>query len=163
MERMKHYRVGYGTDLHRLEPNGRPLVLGGVLVEHPKGFGPVAHSDGDVLLHAVIDALLGAACMGDIGTHFPDSDPRWKDADSSELLELALAMTNLHICNVDIVINCDRPKIGPYRNEIASNVSRLLGMVSGGVNIKAKSFEGLPLQGGVEAIYVQAVLLAQLA
>ncbi len=162
MEALNGIRVGFGTDLHKLEANDRPLILGGVRVPHPENFGPVSHSEGDVVLHAVTDALLGAAGLGDIGTLFPDSDPAYRDADSSELLRTAFDMARIVPINIDIVINCDRPKIGPHRSAMAASIARLLGIPEQRVNVKAKTFESLFPRGATEAIFVQVALLARI-
>jgi 2-C-methyl-D-erythritol 2,4-cyclodiphosphate synthase len=163
MEELNGIRVGFGTDLHRLEANGRPLMLGGVRVPHPEGFGPVSHSDGDAVLHAVTDALLGASGLGDIGTHFPDSDPAYRDVGSSELLHRAFEMAKIHPINIDIVINCDRPRIGPHRVAIAGRIAELLGVPAERVNVKAKTFESIFPRSEAEAIFVQVALLARVA
>ncbi len=154
-------RIGFGTDLHRLERNGRKLVLGGVELEHPEGFGPVSHSDGDALLHALCDALLGAFGLGDIGTHFPDTDERFRDAPSTRLLRETLRMCPpMRIVNVDMVVQCDRPRLGPRRKEIVKSVAALLETEENRVNLKAKTWEGTLSEG--EAVSVSVVLLAEL-
>jgi 2-C-methyl-D-erythritol 2,4-cyclodiphosphate synthase len=136
-------RIGYGFDSHAFKP-GVPLVIGGLAIEHSEGLA--GHSDGDVLLHAITDALLGAVSAGDIGTFFPPSDPRWKGAASSIFLQTALeevATAGYKIVNIDTVLVMARPKIVPIANELRESVSRLLGVKPGEVGIKAKTPEGL--------------------
>ncbi len=136
-------RIGYGFDSHAFKP-GVPLVVGGLKMEHPEGLA--GHSDGDVLLHAITDALLGAVSAGDIGTFFPPSDPRWKDADSSLFLATALeevAVAGYRIVNIDTVLVLAAPKIGPVAGELRERVAELLGIRPGEVGIKAKTPEGL--------------------
>lgn len=146
--------VGIGFDIHRLGP-GRKLLLGGVEIPHPAGL--VGHSDGDVLLHAVIDALLGAAGLGDIGTRFPDTDPAWKDVSSETLLEKILPDVRKagRVVNVDVTLVAEAPKIGPYREAIRRRLAARLG--TGRVSIKAKTMEGLGPIGAGEAIACYAV------
>jgi 2-C-methyl-D-erythritol 2,4-cyclodiphosphate synthase len=136
-------RIGYGFDSHSFKA-GVPLMIGGLKIEHPEGLA--GHSDGDVLLHAITDALLGAVSAGDIGTFFPPSDPRWKGAASSVFLQTALeeVMTaGYKIVNVDTVLVLARPKIVPIAGEIRERVAELLGVKPGEVGIKAKTPEGL--------------------
>ncbi len=136
-------RIGYGFDSHAFKA-GVPLILGGLAMEHSEGLA--GHSDGDVLLHAITDALLGAVSAGDIGTFFPPSDPRWKGADSSVFLKTALeevATAGYQIVNVDTVLVMARPKIVPIANEMRERVAHLLGVKPGEVGIKAKTPEGL--------------------
>ncbi|MEX0702034.1 MAG: 2-C-methyl-D-erythritol 2,4-cyclodiphosphate synthase [Planctomycetales bacterium] len=152
-------RVGLGHDTHRLEP-GRPLVVGGVNIEHDRG--PIAHSDGDVLLHAVTDALLGAAGLGDIGQWFPDTDPAWKDADSSRFVEAAVAAVRergWRIGNVDATIFAERPKFASHRERIAARIAELLGISIEQVNVKAKTGEKVGPIGREEAIAADAIVL----
>ncbi|GIW87659.1 MAG: 2-C-methyl-D-erythritol 2,4-cyclodiphosphate synthase [Isosphaeraceae bacterium] len=154
-------RVGLGQDTHRLVA-GRPLVLGGVRIAYEKGLE--GHSDADVVLHAVADALLGAAALGDIGEHFPDTDPKWKDADSGRLLDEVLAMVaaaRWSPVNLDVTIHAEAPKLGPYKAEIRSNLARRLGLEQGAVNVKAKTGERVGPIGRGEAIAVDAVVLLQ--
>ena len=151
--------IGHGFDIHKLVA-GRPLVLGGLAFQHPRGLE--GHSDGDVLLHAVIDALLGAAGRGDIGDRFPDSDPKFKGIASSKMLASALREVGEHrIVNVDVTLLAEEPKLGPRKREIAANVSRLLGGAP--VNVKAKTAEGLGAIGRQEAIACFAVVELQKA
>lgn len=151
--------IGHGFDIHKLVA-GRPLVLGGLAFQHPRGLE--GHSDGDVLLHAVIDALLGAAGRGDIGDRFPDSDPKFKGIASSKMLAAALReVGEYRIVNVDVTLLAEEPKLGPRKREIAANVSRLLGGAP--VNVKAKTAEGLGAIGRQEAIACFAVVELQKA
>jgi len=136
-------RIGYGFDSHSFKA-GVPLVIGGLAIEHPEGLA--GHSDGDVLLHAITDALLGAVSAGDIGTFFPPSDPRWKGAASSVFLKTALeeiATAGYKIVNVDTVLVMAKPKIVPIAGELRESVAALLGVKPGEVGIKAKTPEGL--------------------
>ncbi len=156
---MTPFRVGTGFDLHRLA-KGRKFVVGGI--EIPFGKGPVGHSDGDPLLHAVADALLGAAGLEDLGTLFPDNDPRWKDADSARLLEETAARvraTGWTIVNVDAVVLAERPRIAPHRAAIRDRISRLLAVPLDCVNVKGKTAEALGPLGKGEAIAATAVAL----
>jgi 2-C-methyl-D-erythritol 4-phosphate cytidylyltransferase/2-C-methyl-D-erythritol 2,4-cyclodiphosphate synthase len=152
-------RVGVGYDLHRLV-EGRALVLGGVRLESERG--ALGHSDADVVCHAVTDAILGAARAGDIGQHFPDTDPRWKDASSVALLEQAVAIVHgrgLAVENVDVVVILERPKIGPHRGAIEQRLAEALGVDAGRVSVKAKTNEGVDAVGRGEAIAAHAVCL----
>ncbi len=156
-------RVGLGHDTHRLV-EGRPLILGGVTIEHPRGL--YGHSDADVVLHAVADALLGAAALGDIGEHYPDTDPQWKGLDSKRLLSEVVAQVAragwLPI-NCDITIHAQAPKLLPYKQEIRANVARLLGLGVSDVNIKAKTGEQVGPIGRAEAISCDAIILMKAA
>jgi 2-C-methyl-D-erythritol 4-phosphate cytidylyltransferase/2-C-methyl-D-erythritol 2,4-cyclodiphosphate synthase len=152
-------RVGVGYDLHRLV-EGRPLVLGGVVV--PAERGPIGHSDADVVCHAVTDAILGAARAGDIGKHFPDTDPRWKDASSVALLRESVALVRargLRIENVDVVVVLERPRLGPHRSAIEEGLAAALGVDAACVSVKAKTNEGMDAVGRGEAIAAHAVAL----
>jgi len=153
-------RVGTGWDLHKLE-EGRRLVIGGVLIDSPKGC--VAHSDGDVLIHAICDALLGACGLDDIGTLFPDTDISYKDISSSILLEkvVSLVETNgFHIENIDTTIILQTPKLGPYKNAIKENLAALLKIDVSKVGVKAKTAEGALGELGLgTAIIAQAAVL----
>lgn len=156
-------RIGIGYDLHRLE-SGRTLVIGGV--ELPFEKGPVGHSDGDVLAHALCDALLGAAGLGDIGTHFPDTDPRWKDANSLMFLEHAkklLGERGLAIEHVDAVVITEKPKLGPHFPKMREALSQALGVAADKIHLKAKTNEGVDAIGRGEAIaaHVVATLAAR--
>jgi 2-C-methyl-D-erythritol 2,4-cyclodiphosphate synthase len=152
-------RVGQGFDLHRLV-RGRPFVLGGLRIPHP--LGPLGHSDGDALLHALTDALLGAAGGGDIGDRFPDTDPRWKGADSRALLRTVwapLRKAGWRVGNVDATVVAERPKLGPWKPRIAAAIARLLGIPAGRVCVKAKTLEGLGEIGKGRAVAAQVVVL----
>ena len=155
----EYARVGIGYDIHRLA-EGRRLVLGGVEIPYEKGL--LGHSDSDVLIHAVCDALLGAAAIGDIGTHFPDSDPQWSGASSlefaSKVVEL-LAQEGWGVTNVDSTIMAERPKIGPYREKIRQSLASVLRLSVDRVSVKAKTNEGLDSLGRNEAIAAHAVVL----
>lgn len=136
-------RIGLGFDSHAFHP-GVPLIIGGLKIEHPEGLA--GHSDGDLLLHAVTDALLGAVCAGDIGTFFPPSDPRWKGADSSVFLKTALeevALAGYKIVNIDCVLVMHRPKIVPIAGDMRERLAGLLGLDMNCVSIKGKTPEGL--------------------
>ncbi len=149
--------AGIGYDSHRLTA-GRRLVIGGVHI--PFARGPDGHSDGDVLTHAVIDALLGSAGMGDIGEHFPDSDDRWRDADSIVLLESVVAMViaaGLEIINVDCTVVLEQPKLGPHRAAIRSRLAHALGLAPERVNVKATSGEGIGFVGRGEGVAALAI------
>lgn len=150
-------RVGYGFDSHAFQ-SGVPLIIGGLPIDHPEGLA--GHSDGDVLLHAITDALLGAVSAGDIGTFFPPSDPRWKGAASSVFLQTALeeiATAGYRIVNIDTVLVMARPKIVPIAGELRESVAELLGIRPGEVGIKAKTPEGLN-QDGVAVAHCTVLL-----
>ena len=143
-------RVGTGYDVHRLVP-GRDLILCGTPVPYEKGL--LGHSDADVATHALMDALLGAAGMGDIGRHFPDSDDRYKGADSLELLATVREMlAGYTICNVDVTIIAQAPKLAPYNAEMRANIARVLEIPETSVNVKATTTEGLGFTGSGEGI-----------
>jgi len=150
-------RSGIGYDLHRLEA-GRKLVLAGIEITSDRG--PVGHSDGDALAHAITDALLGAAGLGDIGTHFPDTDPRWKGASSLMFLEHTKKMLferRMRILHIDAIVILERPKLGPYFPKMREALARALGIESAQVNLKAKTNEGTGEIGRGEAIAAQAI------
>jgi 2-C-methyl-D-erythritol 2,4-cyclodiphosphate synthase len=152
-------RIGSGVDVHAFGP-GDHLMLGGVRVAHSRGV--VAHSDGDVVLHALCDALLGAAGLGDIGQHFPDSDPRWKGAASAQFVTAVLAelrARGLAVVNADLTVIAEAPRIGPHREAIRSEVARLLEVAVERVNLKATTTEKLGFLGRGEGIAAQAVVL----
>ena len=154
-------RIGQGFDAHKLV-SGRRLVLGGEEINYPLGLE--GHSDADVVAHALIDALLGAAGLGDIGMHFPDSDPRFKDASSIEMLEtivLAVESLGFRIVNVDVTIFAQEPKIGPFRAAIVGNLAAGLRMGPELVNVKATTTEGLGFIGRREGIAASAVVLLE--
>jgi 2-C-methyl-D-erythritol 2,4-cyclodiphosphate synthase len=153
------FRIGYGNDIHRLV-HGRALILGGVRITFEKG--PAGHSDGDALAHAVTDALLGAAALGDIGTHFPDSSPRWRDASSLMFLRHTrklLDQAGFGIANVDATISLERPKLRPHILKIRKKVAAALGIKPTQISVKAKTGEGLGTVGRGEAIRADAVAL----
>lgn len=152
-------RIGIGHDTHRLE-QGRPLILGGVRIEHSRGL--MGHSDADVVLHAVTDALLGAAGLGDIGDAFPDTDPANRNRDSAEFVRKTLerlTQENWRIVNVDVIILAQEPKLGSVKADIRRNLARLLEIDVEAVNVKAKTGEGVGAIGRAEAISCQAVIL----
>jgi 2-C-methyl-D-erythritol 2,4-cyclodiphosphate synthase len=153
------FRVGQGFDVHALVP-GRKLIIGGVDI--PFGRGLLGHSDADVLLHTVTDAILGAAGLGDIGRHFPDTDPRFAGADSRVLLReaaKAVAAAGFEVVNVDATVIAHAPKIAPYRQQMADNIAADLGVDPSAVNIKGKTTERLGFTGRGEGIAAQAVAL----
>lgn len=152
-------RIGQGFDVHAFV-DGRPLILGGVTIPHPQGL--LGHSDADVLLHAITDAILGAAGLGDIGRHFPDTDPQWKGADSRVLLRGAYAsvkMAGWLVGNVDCTLICERPKVLPHAQAMAANIAADLEITPEQVNIKGKTTEKLGFTGRGEGIAAQAVAL----
>jgi 2-C-methyl-D-erythritol 4-phosphate cytidylyltransferase / 2-C-methyl-D-erythritol 2,4-cyclodiphosphate synthase len=152
-------RIGNGYDLHRLVP-GRPLILGGVRVPFEKGLE--AHSDGDVICHAVTDAVLGAAGAGDIGRHFPDTDSAWENADSIELLRRASAIVGdagYAIVNIDVVVIAQRPKLAPHVDAVRANLAGALGCEPSQISVKGKTNEGVDSMGAGESIAVHAVAL----
>ena len=152
-------RIGHGYDVHKLVED-RDLILGGVKIPYEKGL--LGHSDADVLLHAVSDALLGAAGLRDIGYHFPDTDPAYKGADSLELLRIVgqkVAAKGYRVSNVDVTLIAQRPKVGKYIPEMAQNIAAALGMDQDRVNVKATTEEGLGFTGNLEGISCHAVCL----
>jgi len=157
------FRVGQGYDVHRLVA-GRKLILGGVEIPHETGL--LGHSDADALLHAITDALLGAVALGDIGRHFPDSDPRYRGADSRALLRAAVALLagkGWRPVNVDVTIIAQQPKLAPHAAAMVANVAVDLGIPPDSVNIKGKTNEKLGYLGRQEAIEAQAVVLVERA
>jgi 2-C-methyl-D-erythritol 2,4-cyclodiphosphate synthase len=156
------YRIGIGNDIHRLA-SGRKLILGGVRIAFEKG--PVGHSDGDALAHAVCDALLGAAALGDMGRHFPDSSPKWRGASSLLFLRHTrklLKEAGYEIVNVDATIGLERPKLAPHIPLMRAKVARALGLKPEQVSVKAKTGEGVDAVGRGEAIRADAVGLIQI-
>jgi 2-C-methyl-D-erythritol 2,4-cyclodiphosphate synthase len=157
---VSHARSGIGWDSHRLA-EGRALILGGVEIPHERGLH--GHSDADVLAHAITDALLGAAALGDIGQHFPDTEERWRGADSLELLRAVVALLGergLGVVHVDATVLMERPKLAPHREAIRARLAEALGVEPGAVNVKATTGEGLGFVGreeGVAAIAVATV------
>ena len=153
------YRTGIGTDIH-CGDDTRRLMLGGVYV--PDADGLAGYSDGDVVLHAVVDALLGAAGMGDIGSHFPDTEPKWEDVDSKEFLFIVkemLAEQRWLIVNIDVIIHAEEPYLGSVKPQIKRCIASLLGIDFNAVNVKAKTNEGLGEIGEGEAIAATAIAL----
>src|ERR1700730_16609455 len=151
-------RAGIGYDLHRLA-EGRKLILGGIEVPFHKG--PAGHSDGDALPHAICDALLGAAGLGDIGTHFPDTDPKWKDVSSLQFLERVRELFTeyrLHIVHIDAVVITEKPKLGPFFPAMREALGKSLGISASAINLKAKTNEGVDAIGRGEAIAAQAIV-----
>lgn len=154
-------RVGIGHDTHRLEA-GRPLILGGVHIDHPRGLA--GHSDADVVLHALTDALLGAAALGDIGDAYPDTDPRWHGADSRQFVTETLARLSAdrwRPVNVDVIIFAQEPKLGPVKAAIRAMLAELLELPLDAVNVKAKTGERVGHLGRGEAIACQVVALIE--
>ena len=153
------FRIGYGNDVHRLE-EGRPLVLGGV--EIASDLGSVGHSDADALTHAVTDAILGALAVGDIGSHFPDSDPQWKGADSFAFLAHAVELASergFSISNIDSTIELEKPRLRPHIDEMRSKIADAVGIPTEHVSVKAKTGEGVDAVGRREAVRATAVVL----
>ncbi len=152
-------RIGIGYDVHKLVEN-RPLIIGGVKIEHEKGL--LGHSDADVLIHAVMDALLGAAALGDIGRHFPDTDPKYSGADSAKLLghvgEL-LKNKGYSISNIDSIIAAQAPKMAPHIEKMRENIAATLNIETDRVSVKATTTEGMGFEGRKEGISAQAVCL----
>ena len=148
------YRIGQGFDLHRLV-EGRALILGGVKIEHTKGL--LGHSDADVLIHAIIDSLLGALCLGDIGQHFPDTDLKYKDANSVELLKNVLELVEVkgyEIVNIDSTIQAQEPKLMPHIIVIRENLAKKMNLDINQISVKAKTYEKQDSIGKGEAIAV---------
>ena len=158
-------RIGNGYDIHRLVA-GRPLILGGVSLEHPDGLGLDGHSDADVLVHAVMDALLGALSLGDIGKYFPPTDPTWKGADSLQLLEQVVALVGergWRVVNVDAVVVAERPKLKPHVETMRGNIAQRIGIAADAVGVKATTNEQLGAEGREEGISCHAVALLEQA
>lgn len=154
-------RVGLGYDSHRFDP-ARPLILGGVTI--PGAPGLSGHSDGDAVAHAVIDALLGSVAAGDIGTHFPPGRAEWKDADSMELLATTVALLRAkayHPVNIDVVVVCEEPRIGPVAHAMRSRLAGVLGLEADAVSVKGKTNEGMGWIGSGEGLAVHAVALVE--
>ncbi|MBK8220878.1 MAG: 2-C-methyl-D-erythritol 2,4-cyclodiphosphate synthase [Candidatus Obscuribacter sp.] len=154
-------RIGQGYDIHRLV-EGRPLVIGGLTLEYDRG--PLGHSDGDALLHAVTDAILGACALGDIGRHFPPSDKRFKDADSKVLLRQAIEMVleaGFTVINIDSTVILEKPRLAPHIEGMRRNLAELLDLDLDSISVKAKTNEGLGPVGEGQAIAAQAVALVE--
>ena len=157
------FRIGIGHDTHRLT-RGRPLILGGVRVESE--LGAEGHSDADALTHAIMDAVLGALCEGDIGMHFPDRDPRWQDADSLQMLARVMWLAgerSFHVVNVDATVMLEQPRLRPFVQEMRENLANVLGVEIGCVSVKAKTGEGVDAVGESRAVMAQAVVLLERA
>ena len=155
------FRIGIGNDTHRLVA-GRPLILGGVAIESDRGAD--GHSDADALTHALADAILGALCEGDLGVHFPDSDPQWKDADSLQLLARVCWLARergFHLVNADATIMLERPKLRELIGPIRESLANTLQIDSTCISVKAKTGEGLDAVGRGEAVTVQAIVLLE--
>lgn len=156
------YRIGLGSDIHRLV-SGRPLIIGGVRIASE--LGAEGHSDADVLFHAVTDAILGALALGDIGAHFPNTDPQWQDAPSSMFLEHTVRFMNERgyaIENLDATIHLERPKLRDHIESMRENLSGIMFADLGSISIKAKTGEGLDAVGRLEAIRASAIVLLRL-
>jgi 2-C-methyl-D-erythritol 2,4-cyclodiphosphate synthase len=150
-------RSGIGYDLHRLA-EGRKLILAGIEIPFEKG--PVGHSDGDVLCHALCDAILGAGALGDIGFHFPDTDPKWKGAPGLLFIEQAckmLANRKMRVVHVDVIVICERPKLNPHFPAVRSALAKVLNLGSDDISLKAKTNEGVDAVGRGEAIAAHAI------
>lgn len=155
------FRIGFGTDVHRLV-EGRRLVIGGVVID--SDLGADGHSDADVLLHAATDAVLGALALGDIGTHFPNTDDRWRNAESSEFLLYAVGLANergFHVVNIDTTIDLERPKLRPHIDAIRAGLANALRVEIGQVSVKAKTGEAVDGVGEGRAIRAQAMILLE--
>jgi len=155
------YRIGNGVDVHAFA-TGRPLVIGGVTIDHPLGLA--GHSDADVLLHAVTDAMLGALALGDLGKHFPDTDPRWKDADSRALMRHVMGLVSAReyaIANVDATVIAQVPRLSPHIDAMRANIASDLGCAMDRVSIKATTTERLGFTGREEGIAAIATVLLQ--
>ena len=155
-------RIGFGYDSHVFTDAAKPLVLGGVLI--PDSPGLKAHSDGDVLIHAVIDALFGAAALGDIGSHFPDTDAAWKGADSALLLETAMAEVRAaghQLGNLDVTVICERPRLRPHVEAIRARLAQILGVDVAQVSVKGKTNEKMDDVGAGKGIVVHAAVLLE--
>ena len=155
------FRIGIGHDTHRLV-TGRPLILGGVRI--PSEFGAEGHSDSDALAHAFIDAVLGAMADGDIGVHFPDTNPKWKEADSFDMLTHVMRRAEargFHVVNADATVMLERPKLREFIGSMRVNVARVLNVDVSCVSVKAKTGEGLDAVGRGEAVSAQAVVLLE--
>jgi 2-C-methyl-D-erythritol 2,4-cyclodiphosphate synthase len=156
---MKNLRIGYGYDVHRLE-EGYPLILGGVEISYEKGL--IGHSDADVLSHAITDALLGACALGDIGTHFPDSDDKYENIDSRILLRNTMELIEQEgykVANVDAIVVAEQPKLAPYISEMREQIARDLEVDMDQISVKATTSEGLGFEGEGRGISARVVAL----
>jgi len=155
------FKIGFGSDIHRLIP-GRPLILGGVRIE--SDLGAEGHSDADALTHAITDAILGALALGDIGTHFPPSDERWRNAESFVFLRFAVGEMKQHgyeIANVDSTVHLEKPKLRPHIDEIRQGLADALEVETNRVSVKAKTGEGVDAVGERRAVKAEAIVLLQ--
>lgn len=155
------FRIGHGYDVHRFAPD-RDLILGGVKIEYPLGL--LGHSDADVLLHAVCDALLGSLALGDIGRHFPDTDPAYKGANSMELLKKCFSLIadkGYRITNIDATVIAQKPKLSPYIAQMRLNIAEACNTAAENVSVKATTEEGLGFTGAMEGIRAHAVVLIE--
>ncbi|MGE3466791.1 MAG: 2-C-methyl-D-erythritol 2,4-cyclodiphosphate synthase [Pyrinomonadaceae bacterium] len=153
------FRIGFGTDIHRLV-GGRPLIIGGVEIE--SDLGAEGHSDADVLMHAAADAVLGALALGDLGTHFPNDEERWRNAESSQFLRYAVGLIRekgYSVANFDVVVDLERPKLRPHIDAMRANLSDALGIDPECVSVKAKTGEAVDSVGERRAVRAQAVVL----
>ena len=153
------HRIGFGTDIHRLVP-GRPLILGGVRIE--SDLGADGHSDADVLMHAATDAVLGALALGDLGTHFPNDDERWRNAESSQFLRYAAGLIKekgYSVANLDSVVDLEKPKLRPHVEAMRSNLAAALDIGVDCVSVKAKTGEGVDVVGERRAVRAQVIVL----
>ena len=158
---MQQYRIGQGFDIHKLD-FGLPLIIGGIKFDYEKGF--VAHSDGDVLIHAIIDSLLGALALGDIGALFPDTDEKYKNADSKELLKIVISKIEdkgYKIVNLDTTIKAQKPKLRNKIDEIRKNLAEIMSVPVDYISVKAKTMEGLGFIGEGNAIAADSVVLLE--
>lgn len=158
---MCSFRIGHGYDVHKLL-QGRALILGGVEIEYERGC--LGHSDADVLLHAIMDSLLGAAALGDIGRHFPDTDPAYKGASSIDLLKKVVDLLNkkgASVVNIDATLILQRPKVAPYIDKMRDNIADAVGISRDAVNVKATTEEGLGFTGSGEGVSAHAVALIE--
>ena len=154
-------RVGFSKDVHPLE-EGEPFILGGVKIDHEKG--PVGYSDGDCLMHAIAESILGAVGLGDLGRFFPDDDPKYKDYDSSLILEEVInyvTSKGYHIANLDTMISLEKPKLRPYVKKIRERIANILDIDEKRISIKATTFEGLGIVGEGKAIICEAIVLVE--
>lgn len=155
------YRIGFGVDFHQLE-EGRPFMIGGIHIPHNKG--AVGHSDADVLLHAICDALLGAACLGDIGVHFPDTDSRYKNIDSKILLQQTVSLLqkeNYQVVNIDSTLCLQEPKIKPYISQMQKAIAGIIGTSEKNISIKATTTEQMGFVGRREGVVAYATVLLE--
>lgn len=154
-------KIGFSKDIHPLV-EGRPFILGGIHINHPKG--PLGHSDGDCLLHAISEALLGALALGDLGKFFPDTDPKYKNYDSSLILQEVFNYVEgkgYVVCNLDCMVSLENPKLRPYVDDIRSHIAEILRTDISRISVKATTFEGLGIVGEEKAVICEAVVLLE--